>query len=103
MVKRYWRIRGHEGHHTFCDETIPVGCLTEAQLKELLKCLAAKAGLSHEEIIGSYVKRKTRLANDLLHIQKNGPYPEYSCGNNPYFTAIVVDDTGNRVEWPRLP
>lgn len=103
MAKRYWRIRGHKQFDTFFDEMIPVGCLTEGQLKELLKCLAAKGGLSYQEIIGAYVKRKTKRAHELLHIQKNGPYPEYYCGDDPSFTAIVVSDKGERIKYPPLP
>lgn len=59
VAKRYWRIRGYKKFDQFFDETIPFGSLTEDQLKQLLKCLAAKGGLSYAEIIGVYVKRKT--------------------------------------------
>jgi hypothetical protein len=103
MGNRYWRIRGYKKFDTIFDETIPIGCLTEEQLKEMLKCLAAKGGLSYNEIIGAYVKRKTKLAHELLHIQKNGPYPEYSCGSDPSFIAVVVGEDGKRIEYPRLP
>ena len=96
VAKRYWRIRGYKKFDQFFDETIPFGSLTEDQLKQLLKCLAAKGGLSYAEIIGVYVKRKTKLAHDILQIQKNGPYHEYSCGHDPSFVAIVVDDEGKR-------
>lgn len=102
MQKRFWRIRGHKGLDTFFDVMIPTGCLTEDKLKEFLKCLSAKEGLSYVEIIGVYAKRKTRFAHDILHIQKNGPYPEYSCGNDPSFVAIIVDETGKRIEYPTL-
>jgi len=103
MAKRYWRIRGYEKSDTIFDESIPVGCLTEEGLKERLKCLAAKGGLTYREIIGAYVRRRTKLAHDILNIQKNGPYPEYSCGSDPSFIAIVVDKDGKRIEYPRLP
>ena len=100
MAKRFWRIRGHRGTDTFFDDTVPIGSLMDSQVKELIKCLAAKEGLTLGEIMGAYVKRNTKRANDLLHIEKKGPYPEYSCGNNPFFTAIVVDEEGERVKYP---
>jgi hypothetical protein len=103
MPKRFWRIRGHKGFDVFFDATIPVGLLTEDQLKHLLRCLAAKAGLDYDEVIGGYVKRRTRRAHGLLDVHKHGPYPEYCCGNDPSFTAIVVDATGNRITYPALP
>jgi hypothetical protein len=73
MPKRYWRIRGYRKFDTILDVTLPVGSMTDGQVQELLKYLAAKEGLSYEEIVGAYVKRKTKSAHDLLHVQKNGP------------------------------
>jgi len=52
---------------------IPLGSLAEMQLKELLKCMAANVSLSYQEIIGAYVKRKKRLAHEVLAMQQNGP------------------------------
>jgi hypothetical protein len=103
MAKKYWRIRGYKKFDTIVDITIPFGNLMERNLQELLKCFAAKETLSYEEIVGAYVKRKTRRAHDILHVQKNGPYPEYNCGNDPSFVAIVVDENGDRVKYPPLP
>jgi hypothetical protein len=103
MPKRFWRIRGYKRFDTIVDITIPVGIMTEARVKELLKCFAAKEGLSYEEIVGAYVKRNTRRAHELLEVRKNGPYPEYDCGNDPSFVAIVVDEKGDRIKYPTLP
>jgi hypothetical protein len=103
MKKRNWRIRGHKGSETFFDKLIPVGCLTEDQLKDLLRCLTAKAGLSFDEIVGAYVKRKTKLAHEFLEVQRAGPFQEFMCGTDPSFTAIIVDEVGNRVPRPLVP
>ena len=103
MSKRYWRIRVYKRFDTIFDVTIPVGSMTENQVQELLKCLAAKEGLSYEEVIGAYVKRNTKRAHELLNVRKNGPYPEYDCGQDPSFVAIVVDEDGNRLKYPPLP
>ena len=69
-----------------------MGCFTENQIKALLMALAAKAGLNFEEIVGAYAKKKTKISNDLLSIQKDGLYPTYMCGSNPHFIASVVTD-----------
>jgi hypothetical protein len=103
MSKRFWRIRGYKNFDAFLDVTIPVGSMTESQVQALLKCLAAKEGLTYGEIIGGYVKRNTKRAHELLHVQKHGPYPEYDCGHDPSFVAIVVDENGDRVKYPPLP
>ena len=100
IAKRYWRIRGYEGLDAFFDFSVAAGSMTEGQVQELLKCLVAKAGLSYDEIVGAYVKRKTKRANNTLEVQKNGLYPEYSCGSNPHFSAIIVYENGKRVEYP---
>jgi hypothetical protein len=103
MAKRFWRIRGYKKFDTILDVTVPVGSMTEGQVQELLKCLTAKEGLTYEEIIGGYVKRNTKKAHELLHVRKNGPYPEYDFGHDPSFVAIVVDESGDRVKYPPLP
>ncbi len=102
MAKNFWRIRGHSGFDEFLDLTVPAGSMTEDQVQDLLRCFAAKEALSYREILGAYVKRRTKLTNDLLHVQKNGPYPEYRCGLDLCFTAIVVDENGDRIKYRRL-
>ena len=90
MTKRYWRIIGYESESRVFETHIPVGCLSERQLKELLKALTAKAGLSLDEIVGAYVRKNTRRSNDLLLVQKEKHHQEYMCGDNPYFVAEVI-------------
>ena len=97
MSKRYWRIRGYDGLTQIFERKVAVGQITESRIQELLKVLVAKAGLTSDEIIGAYAKRRTEIANEFLRVQKDGPYPSYSCGSNPTFTADVVDETGKPV------
>ena len=103
MAKRFWLIRGYRGFDEIFSTQIPVGAMTESQCRELLRCLAAKENLSYEEIVGVYVKKKTRQSHELMAVTKNGPYPEYNCGHDPYFSAIVADENGERVKYPPLP
>jgi hypothetical protein len=97
MKKRYWLIRGHDGFKPTFEMKVGVGQFTEGQLRNLLMALAAKACLTETEIVGAYAKRKTTIANDLLAVQKDGPYPNLTCGTNPYFTAVVVDERGQKI------
>jgi hypothetical protein len=95
-ARRYWHIigrkgRGH-GFDTFFDQRIPVGCITSDSVQELLKCLLAKSSLSHHEIVGGYVKRKTKLAHEQLKVEPLNP--GYSCGPDPVFSAVVVGEDG---------
>jgi hypothetical protein len=94
MEKLYWRICGYDGSKEIFDMNVGHGQFTEDQIKHLLRALAAKAGLTDAEIVGAYAKRKTKIANDLLSVQKDFDHPTYACGDNPSFVASVVDERG---------
>jgi hypothetical protein len=100
---RYWRIIGHEGYNTIFDQTIPAGSLTQSRLEQLLKCMLAKSSLTYDEMLGGFVKRKTKLAHDFLEVRRNGPYQEFYCGGDPMFEAILVDEDGKRITYPSPP
>lgn len=87
---KVWRIQGYNGLSKFYEEDIPSGLLTENQLQGLLQTLVAKASLDYYEIIGALVRRKSNRSNELLKVTHYKPKPEYSCGENPYFTARVI-------------
>jgi hypothetical protein len=91
MSKKYWLIEGYESLNQLYETKIPFAHLSEQQLIALLCCLTAKFGLTPDEIIGGYVRRKTKLANSLLAVHKDGAYPVYLCGTNPHFIARLVD------------
>ena len=91
MTKKYWRITGYESGNEIFETHVPIGCFSERQVRDLLKALAAKAGLTLDEIVGVYAKKGTKYSNDLLLVQKEAPHPEYTCGHNPYFVAGVVE------------
>jgi hypothetical protein len=92
--KLYWRICGHDGEHATFEKTVEFGQFTAGQMKQLLRALTAKAGLTNEEIVGAFAKRKSKIANDLLPVRRDLNYPTYSCGHGPCYTASVVDDRG---------
>jgi hypothetical protein len=60
----------------------------------LLRALTAKAGLDYREIVGAYARRRTKIANDLLEVRRDGPYQHFWCGNNPHFEVVLVDENG---------
>ena len=101
MKKLYWRIRGYDSLKQIFDRTIDLGQFTENQIKLLLMTLAAKAGLDYDEIVGAYATRRTKIANDLLTVQKDSQYPTYCCGSNPHFAASVVDEHGKITRHPK--
>jgi hypothetical protein len=98
--KRYWRIRGHKKYETVFDITIPLGSITDERLKDLLRCLNARANNSPlREIVGAYMKKGTRGAHDFLEPRSSFPQTGYACGNDDaQFVAIIVDEKGNRVD-----
>jgi hypothetical protein len=102
MGKRYWRICGYDSSKEIFRMKVGIGQFTEDQIQHLLRALAAKAGLTDAEIVGAYAKRKTKIANDLLSVQRDFNYPTYLCGDNPSFTASVVDEQGKITRHPAL-
>lgn len=102
MKKLFWRIRGHNGFKDTFDMTVGLGQFTDEQIKHLLRALTARAALNEREIIGAYAKRKTKIANDLLKVTRDSPYPRYSCGSDLSYIASVVDEHGNTPRNPTL-
>jgi len=95
-IKRYWRVWRFDGYKTTFEKRVDLGQFTENQIKELLRALESRS-LSDDEIIGAYAKRKTRIANNLLHIHKDFAYPTYMCGE---FAASVVDQNNKVIKHP---
>ena len=90
-TNRFWAIRGFNGTTKIYERFVHRGCFTEHQIQEALKALVAKAGLELDEIVGAYAKRNTEIANKLLSVRKDAKYSRYYCGENPHFSAEVVD------------
>lgn len=102
MTQRYWRIRGYDNSTEIFETRVEVGQITYDQIKQMLKALAAKAGLDYDEIVGAYAKRRTEIANDLLAIHREAEPAILSCGTNPHFVASVVDENGKIIRYPKL-
>jgi hypothetical protein len=98
-VKRYWLIEGYDGTDKIYEKKVPVGQITQDQIKALLMALTAKAGLTYDEIVGAYATRRTKIGNDLLRVHKDGPLPIFHCGSNPHFVASIP----GLKDWLALP
>ena len=94
-IRRYWVIEGFESGKRIYQCEIPAGSIPN--IKELMRCLAAKAGLTFDEIVGAHGKRRTHIHNSLLEVTRDGPLLRYSCGENPYFTARMKVNTQHEV------
>ena len=101
MKNMLWAIRGYDGYDKIYERFVPLGYFSESQIQEVLRVLVSKESLDLDEIIGAYVKRKTKIANDLLSVHKDRKYPQYHCGDNLHFVAQVVDKNHKRVEYPK--
>jgi len=88
---KFWKIEGYDSLTKIYERELKSGCFSEKQIQAVLQSLVAKAGLDFDEIVGAYAKRNTRVANDLLLVQRDGPYSRFMCGDNPYFTARVIE------------
>jgi len=89
-MREYWQIRGFDGDKQFYEREVPIAYFSHDQVKGLLRCLASRAGLSFDEIMRACANRQTKIANDLLKVQRDGPSPSFMCGENPYFVVCIV-------------
>ena len=88
----HWHIQGFDSTSPIFDIKIKYSDLGVKQLEALLMALTARSEHSYEEIVGGYVRRRSKLANDLLQVRKGGLHPVYTCGINPHFIARVTGD-----------
>lgn len=89
--QRYWMITGYDSLNKIYENKIKSGCISEAQLINLLKALTAKAALTNDEIIGAFAKKGTTISNEHLHVNKDNFNQVYTCGENIHFTARIID------------
>jgi hypothetical protein len=100
MSKRYWQIRGYDNTKTIFETKVDLGQFTKDQIQDVLRALAGRAGLTFDEIVGAYAKRRTKIANDLLDVQHDRRRSTYLCGSNPHFAASLVDESGKIIVHP---
>jgi len=91
-TEKFWRIVGYDSTTEIFQRLVPVGRLSQNQMKEALRVLAAKGGLTYEEIVDCHMKKNAKGHRTLLEVQvDSGPKFSMSCGSNPYFIASVVE------------
>lgn len=89
-TEKQWLIEGYDGFNLIYERRVDIGQLTQGQVKALLMALTAKAGLTFDEILGAYAKRRTKIANNLLQVQRGGPHTIFMCGVGPHFKVSIV-------------
>jgi hypothetical protein len=87
MKQSYWHIKGYDGLAKIYDRKVKSGYYGENQVQLLVQVLAAKAGLSFDEIVGAYARKRSKISNDLLSVRRDGRGPVFTCGENPHFIA----------------
>lgn len=91
MAKRVWIIEGWRSTELFWSKTISCSALSENQLKDVLKCLVAKHGLTNDEIVSAFARKNSKLYVSHLEILGSGISKPWwmSCGGNTHFTVRV--------------
>ena len=88
--KDVWRIEGFDGTELIFRSDVPSHLLSDRQVEELLRRLVSRH-LSEEEVVGASLNRKTKHTM-LLDVRRSAKPPvTISCGENPFYTARVVD------------
>jgi hypothetical protein len=62
MKKTHWLIQGYDSQAKIYERRVNIGQLTDKQVAALLMTLVAKAGLTFDEIVGAYAKKRTKIA-----------------------------------------
>ena len=88
-INQEWEIRGFDGLNLISEVRIPVGMVSETNIKIILQCLVSKYGLSDKEIVCSLARSGTRYQMGHLKVTRE-LYPIYKCGDNPHFIARIV-------------
>jgi hypothetical protein len=96
----YWRIQGYDSTTKIYERNVALSQITRDQMKALLMALAAKAGLTNDEIVGCYATKRTKIYRSHLEIQRDGF--TLMCGSNPHFVATIVDSNGRVKKTPKL-
>jgi hypothetical protein len=49
--------------------------------------------LTFGEIVGAYAKKRSKITNDLLAVQRDSEHKRFVCGTDAFFTARMVGTT----------
>ena len=90
MATTHWLIQGYDSQTKIYERRVNIGQLTDRQVEAMLMTLVARAALTFDEIVGAYAKKRTRISNRLLVVNRDGPNRTFMCGENPFFTARSV-------------
>ena len=91
MPQKYWHIVGYNGTEKIYENKVKIGVFSENKIQDVLKALVAKAALDFDEIIGAYCSKTVSIKNDLLPINKDTQHQTYMCGDNPHFSARIIE------------
>ena len=88
--RSYWQVEGFDSTRRIFQRRLDASHLGENQVGPMLKALAAKAGLDFDEIVSASVSRRAPFRTELLEVTREFPNLWFSCGANPFFTAVFV-------------
>jgi len=101
-VKKYWRIRGMNGLEQMSDFKIPLGNITDKSLEILLQTLVAKHALTDDEIASCLYRKNCKDYCSLLDVRHDRKNRTIECGENQYFIASLVDESGKIIPYPSV-
>jgi hypothetical protein len=99
-TKRFWKIVGYDGTKKLFERLLPLGCLSEVEMTNLLQRLAS-ADLTPDEVINASLRRNAKSYASLLEPQQEGSPParrfSISVGLSRNYVASVwkADELGS--------
>lgn len=82
------------GLNKISEMLIPSGHITDQMLDSLLETLAARHGLSDDEIASCFCRKSCKKHSKLLEVRYDKASRTRECGYDPYYTASLIDESG---------
>jgi hypothetical protein len=83
----HWLIQGFDGLSPIGEWRIDGRDISTDNVQLLIRSLAARAGLTFDEIVGAHLSGRRVASNGLLDVRRDGPRLNFTCGANPHFVA----------------
>jgi hypothetical protein len=93
-AEKYWRVVGFRGQKLIYERFLPRRRLPERRAAELIKCLLCRH-LTEDEVVDHSIDPHSRILSPqpTQHAERGKSVGRWglSVGNNPYYSAVLVD------------
>lgn len=96
-MAKYWKIEVRDGFELLYERIVLRGQMSDSKVEDLLKALVCKYGLEDDEIVNCYAKKRTKIKENKLNINRSDA-KIITCGTNPYAVATAIEKAPSSYE-----